>query len=175
MPRVVVVLPLEPLREGDRFRVEDWPLHITVVPPFSLETSSVEVASVVGAVAQHHPPLTVFAGDERLFGRNNTIPVNLVDTTPDLTRLHRALIDALRPLATTPEERAFTSPEFVAHVTVKGHRRVHAGDRLELTQIALVDMAARAEPGGRSVLATAELSGERLNSGGSMGSGSATL
>jgi 2'-5' RNA ligase len=166
MPRVVVVVPLEPLREGDRFRVEDWPLHITVVPPFSTEASSAEMATIIAYVAHNHPPLTVVAGGERLFGRHNTIPVNLVDGNPDLTSLHQALVDALRPVAVTQAERAFTSQEFVAHVTVKGHRRVNAGDRLELTQLALVDMAARAEPGGRSVLSTAELAGNRTRLGG---------
>jgi 2'-5' RNA ligase len=166
MPRVVVVVPLEPLRVGERFRVENWPLHITVVPPFATEANFAELANVIADVAGQHPSLTVFAGDERLFGRKNTIPVNLIDDNPDLTRLHHALVDALRPLAATPEERAFTSLDFVAHVTVKRDRRVHAGDRLELAQVALVDMAARAEAGGRAVLATANLSDDGVRGGG---------
>jgi len=159
MPRVVVVVPLSPLRDGDRFRVEDWPLHVTVVPPFSTEASDDEIAGVIEGVTAEHPPFTARAGDERLFGRDNTIPVNLVDEHPDLTRLHRALVAALRPLATDPTERAFTAPVFVPHVTVKGDRRAIAGEQLDLRQVALVDMAARADPRGRSVLATAMLGG----------------
>ena len=159
MPRVVVVVPLSPLDTGDRFRVENWPLHITVVPPFSTEASSDDIAAVIEGVTTEHPPLTARAGDERLFGRDNTIPVNLVDEHPDLTRLHNELVSALRPLASDPAERAFTAPIFVPHVTVKGDRRTTAGEQLDLRQVALVDMAARADPRGRSVLATSTLRG----------------
>ncbi|WP_166787669.1 MULTISPECIES: hypothetical protein [Cryobacterium] len=54
---------------------------------------------------------------------------------------------------------AFTGPQFRAHVAVKSQGRVHAGDELRLTQIALVDMAPRAASSGRTVLATHELRG----------------
>jgi 2'-5' RNA ligase len=159
MSRVVVVVPLSPLRDGDRFRVEDWPLHITVVPPFATEASTGELAAAIAAVTAEHPPLTTHAGEERLFGRHNTVPVNLVDQHPDLTRLHVSLVAALRPLATNPDERALTSSEFVPHVTIKRNRRASAGEPLELRQVALVDMVARADPQGRSVLATSMLLG----------------
>lgn len=63
----------------------------------------------------------------------------------------------MRPLATAPEEPAFTGPEFRPHVTTKRHGGVTAGERLTPTQVALVDMAPRSAPGGRSVLATVPL------------------
>lgn len=157
MSRVVIVVPLRPLTTGDSFRVPDWPLHLTVVPPFYTHASTETLAAVIDNVAARHPPLAVFAGEERLFGRNHTIPVNLVDDHPGLTELHRDLVAAVRPLAADPDERLFTATEFSPHVTVKNGRRVTAGDVLTLAQVALVDMAARADPSGRSVLSTSPL------------------
>jgi 2'-5' RNA ligase len=157
MSRVVIVVPLRPLTTGDSFLVPDWPLHLTVVPPFSTSASTETLATVIENVAARHPPLAVIAGEERLFGRNHTIPVNLVNDHPGLTELHRDLVAAVRPFAADPDERLFTATKFSPHVTVKNGRRVTAGNVLTLAQVALVDMAARADPSGRSVLSTSPL------------------
>lgn len=154
MSRLVVVLPLAPLQAGDTFAVRDWPLHITVLAPFRTDAEPAEIADALAAVASGKAALTAIAGGNEMFGRRENIPVTVLVENPALTRLHGALVEAIRPLGASPDERAFTGPGFRAHVTVKGEARVHEGDELALTQIALVDMAPRAVPGGRAVLAT---------------------
>lgn len=155
--RVVVVAPLARLASGDAFAVADWPLHITVLPPFETAFSADEVAAAIAEVASTHPALTAWAGADALFGRKHNIPVTLICEHPGLTQLHRRLVDALRPFAARPEEPAFTGPGFRAHITVKGASRVGEGDEIRLTQLALVDMAPRADAAGRAVLATVAL------------------
>lgn len=157
MPNLVVVLPLEPLQVGESFAVKSWPLHITVLPPFTTDVASSEVADVIAAATSGQTALTAIAGHDEMFGRRRDVPVTVIEENAALTRLHRALVDAVGPLAATPDERAFTGKGFRPHVTIKGHRRVHEGDALALTQIALVDMAPRSAPGGRVVLATMPL------------------
>ena len=154
MSRLVIVLPLSPLKTGDTFEVRDWPLHITVLAPFLTEAAPGEIAAALAVVAAGQAALTAVAGGDEMFGRRENIPVTVVVDNPALTRLHGALVDAIRPFGASPDEPAFTGPGFRAHVTVKGAARVHEGDELSLTQIALVDMAPRAVPGGRAVLAT---------------------
>jgi 2'-5' RNA ligase len=154
MSRLVVVLPLTPLRTGDSFPVSDWPLHITVLPPFHTDAAASVIAGVIAATASGRAALTAVAGGDALFGRREDVPVTLVDADPALTGLHRALVDAVRPFASAPDEPAFTGVGFRAHVTVKNGARVREGDRLTLSQIALVDMAPRAAADGRTVLAT---------------------
>lgn len=155
--RVVVVAPLRPLTVGDAFTVADWPLHITVMPPFLTSHTSDQVAAVIAEVAATQPLLTARAGVDALFGRKHDLPVTLVLGHPGLTLLHDRLISALRPLAARADEPAFTGPGFRAHITVKGERRVHEGDELRLSQLALVDMAPRADVAGRVVLGTVPL------------------
>ena len=155
--RLVVVLPLIPLAVGDAFAVAGWPLHITVLAPFHTRQTSEQVAAVIAVVAATQPVLTAWPGTEAMFGRGHDIPVTLVCEHPGLTRLHDRLLETLRPLAARPEEPAFTGSKFRAHVTVKGALRARAGAEFILTQIALVDMAPRADAAGRAVLATVPL------------------
>ncbi|TFB73218.1 hypothetical protein E3O06_08270 [Cryobacterium glaciale] len=157
MPRVVVVLPLTPLQTGDRFAVEHWPLHITVLAPFETDAAPAEIVHVTAVALAGVLAFTVVAGPDELFGRHHDIPVTLIDDDAVLTRLHDRLVEALRSLATSSNEAAFAGSNFRAHVTVKSQGRVNTGDELRLSQIALVDMAPRAATSGRTVLATLDL------------------
>jgi 2'-5' RNA ligase len=157
MSRFVVVLPLSSLRTGESFAVTHWPLHVTVLAPFSTDAAVSEIADVIARTVAHQPALTAVAGPVEMFGRRQNVPVTVLMENPSVTRLHRSLVDALRHFAVGPHERAFTGREFRAHVTIKHHARIREGDELTLTQVALVDMAPRSYPGGRTVLATLPL------------------
>lgn len=157
MPRLVVVIPLTPLQTGERFVVKRWPLHVTVLAPFTTDAAPAEIKRVTAAALAEFEEITVVAGHDELFGRHHDIPVTVMVDNAALTRLHDRLVEALRPLAANQNEPAFDGPDFRAHVTVKEHRRVQSGDELRLSQIALVDMAPRASPDGRTVLATITL------------------
>lgn len=156
MPRVVVVIPLEPLRAGTRFAVREWPLHITVVTPFSTHASLDDVARLIAETSAAVASFEVTAGEGALFGRRHDIPVTLVEHDARLTDLHEALVGALTPLV-SPGGRTLQQSLYRPHVTSKGDRFATEGDVLMLAQLALVDMAPRSSPGGREVLATIEL------------------
>lgn len=157
MPRLVIVLPLSPLNTGDSFSVARWPLHVTVLPPFLTAATPDEIARAMTGVALEQQAITAVAGQDAMFGRRHDVPVTLVTENERLNALHAALVAAVRPFAADPEEPAFTGPGFRPHVTMKNDRRVDENDQLSLAQVALVDMAARAAPSGRMVLATASL------------------
>ncbi|MEB0002760.1 2'-5' RNA ligase family protein [Cryobacterium sp. 10S3] len=157
MPRLVVVLPLTPLAVGATFLVRDWPLHVTVLAPFLTDAAPGAIREALAASASAVPALSVVAGGAERFERRHDIPVTVLEPDPGLTALHDLVVAAVRPFATAPGEAAFTGTEFRAHVTDKHHARVNTGDILELGQIALVDMAPRADPAGRAVLATIPL------------------
>lgn len=161
MPRLVVVLPLSPLGVGDSFAMQDWPLHITVVPPFLTNAFPEKITAAIASATSGQPALTVIAGEDRMFGRREDVPVTVVADNDALHHLHRTLLDAVRPFAASPEESTFTGQGFRPHVTIKSHRRAYEGDELILTQLALVDMAPRSAESGRSVLSTIEMPSEK--------------
>lgn len=156
MSRLVVVLPLSPLREGDQFAVSEWPLHITALPPFLTDATGWDIGAAIRSAASAHSAFTVVAARDELFGRRHDIPVTVMADNEQLTALHRALWMAVRPFAAAPEEPAFTGAGFRPHVTMKAHGRVHEGDEFTLSQLAVVDMAPRSSA-GRTVLATVTL------------------
>ncbi len=137
--------------------MRDWPLHITVLPPFHTDAPASDIAEAIAAATSGQRALTVTAGHDELFGRREDVPVTVIVEDETLARLHHTLVAAVRPFAASPDERAFTESGFRAHVTVKRHRRVNEGDVLALTQIALVDMAPQPPSRGRTVLATLPL------------------
>jgi len=157
MSRLVVVLPLQPLQAGESFAVADWPLHITVLAPFLTDAAPADITAAIASAVSGQGALTAAAGRDELFGRRRDVPVALIVDDGALARLHRTLVDVVRPFAAAPDEPAFTGPDFRAHVTVKRNARVHQGDDLSLSQIALVDMAPRTGPSGRTVLSTISL------------------
>ena len=156
MTRLVVVLPLSPLAEGDSFAVSHWPLHITILPPFRTDAAGSEVGEAIRSAASGQSPLTVVADHDELFGRRHDVPVTVMAVNEQLTAMHHALRDAVRPFAAAPDEPAFTGARFRPHITMKAHGRVRQGDQFTLTQIAVVDMAPRSSA-GRTVLATIDL------------------
>ncbi|GAB3123555.1 2'-5' RNA ligase family protein [Glaciibacter psychrotolerans] len=157
--RLVIVLPLAPLQVGDSFAVHSWPLHITVLAPFRTDAAAVEIQRALASVAATQPAITIVAAREELFGRRHDVPVTVVAPNQQLVGLRTALVRAVQPLASLPEESAFTAPGFRPHITHKRAARAQPGDEFTLTQLAIVDMAARADPTGRTVLATLPLGG----------------
>ncbi len=157
--RLVVVLPLTPLTVGDSFAVHSWPLHVTVVPPFSTEAEPSVIAHALELVCAEHAAIQATAGNDTLFGRRENVAVTLIHESAALTRLHHRLVAAMLPLAAASASArpAVNEPGFRAHVTIKGTSRVYTGDVLTLGQVALVDMAPRAHASGRRVLATVSL------------------
>lgn len=158
MSRLVIVLPLSPLQVGDRFPVQEWPLHVTVLPPFTTDATGTEIGDAIRSVASEHSAVRMVAAGDELFGRRHDIPVTVVAENELLTTLHHELRAAVRPFAAQPDEPAFTGAGFRPHVTVKLPARVHEGDTFTLAQLAVVDMAPRASA-GRAVLATIDLPG----------------
>ncbi|MBF0673039.1 MAG: 2'-5' RNA ligase family protein [Salinibacterium sp.] len=150
MQRVVLVLPVEPLSVDDSFRVDRWPLHITVVPPFTARVSLAEIVRLVHSVAHDEKPFTVTVGDEALFGRDHDVPVNLIVHEERLFGLQHKLTDALVEAGPGVPRHPF-SP----HITMKDHARAYAGDSHLIDRLAVVDMAPRSDPKGRRVLAIA--------------------
>ena len=158
--RFAVVLPLDPMAVGERYAVRDWPLHVTVAPVFRTTASTPLLAHVLGDAARGHAPLACVAGGEELFGARHDTPVALVEPHPGLEALHTWL--SRRLAAELARRFAYENPQFTGtgfrpHVTATSRGRALPGQRLDLAQLALVDMAPGPGPGRPEVVAVAAL------------------
>ena len=140
MPRLVVVLPLLPLRVGDGFPLRTWPLHVTVAPTFVTDADPTAVAAAIAPVIAQAPTMSVTAGGEEGFGPSGRVPVTVLVPLPELSALHLLLVEALRAVAPTYDDPQYTGAGYRAHVTVAGDARIRPGEVALLEQAALVDM-----------------------------------
>ena len=159
MSLFVVVLPLYPLEEDDSFSVSDWPLHVTVVPTFSIDLSATDVAAEMATEFASHETVTVTAGEDELFGPLANMLVTVIDDSPALQSLHLSLTASLKALGATFESPEFVANGYRAHVTATQHCRLTAGDELLLEQLALVDIQPDPSTDRRRVTATFPLRG----------------
>jgi hypothetical protein len=157
MPRLVVVLPLAPLEDGDGFPLNAWPLHVTIAPTFEIGVSTDRVAEVIRPVVARSAELRLTAGPDEGFGRALDIPVTVVVPTPELLLLHRELMDRLTRTGAIFDDPDFTGDGYRAHVTKTRAAGVNPGDTMTATQATLVDMKPHGEDRLRRVVWAAAL------------------
>lgn len=159
MRNLVVVAFLEPVTEGLEFLRGDWPLHITlvrfdVVPGREAATGpgpgpgtvpgdplAERIAALLAGPVTAALGSPVAVGGEAGFGRNQSVPVSLIEPSAALTALHGALV---RIVAEQPGR--IPTPDYILdgyrpHVSHVRGKRPSPGDVLVLDRIALVDMA----------------------------------
>ncbi|MDR7189540.1 2'-5' RNA ligase [Microbacterium sp. BE35] len=90
----VVVALFRPVGAGTSFDRREWPAHVTLVSNFSVTEHGDRLARTVSEVCADHGPLSVRFAAHAMFGRDKTVPVQLVDSA-DLHEMHERLADLL--------------------------------------------------------------------------------
>jgi 2'-5' RNA ligase len=159
MPRLVVVLPLAPLEDGDGFPLSAWPLHVTVAPTFEITESIETVVEAIRPAVARSTELPLVAGGNEGFGRALDIPVTIVVPTPELLLLHRELVECLTLLGAAFDDPDFIGDGYRAHITKTRTACMYPGESMTATQAALVDMRPMGDARLRQVVWTAPLGG----------------
>jgi 2'-5' RNA ligase len=138
--RLVVVLPLLPLRHGDAFTLATWPLHLTLVPTFVVDLDLDAVVAVIQPALARQSALLVTVGGDEGFGRAQRIPVSLIEDSSELIPLHHVLLDGLTAAGAAFDDPDFTGGGYRPHITMTRTARAHPGELLRLGQATVVDM-----------------------------------
>jgi hypothetical protein len=134
----------------EEFPAADWPLHVTVVPPFDTELDAAAVAALIPNV----PPIPLVAGGRERFGSRQTVPVTVLHDSEALLSLHTAMVDALEAAGATLRDQRHLRAGFRAHATDQRTGRLHPGEHILLTELCVV---ARAPHSTRRVAARVPL------------------
>lgn len=138
VPPLVIIAPIEPLAVGDRHAVERFPLHATVVPPFTCLSGRRAVEEAVASVAAITQPVPTAVGASARFGRNRDVPVALIE--PELlAELHARLVVELESLGWSPVDPDFNGAGYRPHVTATREAALAVGAVLILDHLAVVD------------------------------------
>ena len=156
MPRLVIVLPLQPLATGSGFSLRAWPLHLTVAPTFEIASLETVVAAIRPLLAAQ-PAISVRAGHSKGFGRAMNRPAAVVEASADLQLLHESLCTSLHEAGAAFDHPDFIGAGYRPHVTRTRTASVQDGDVLQLRQTAIVDMAPHGDGRLRRVVWTAAL------------------
>ena len=165
MRNLIFVAFVEPVAEGQVFPRTDWPLHITLARfdvKFDAGTQDgADVAERIAGLAEDAATAALGAGltvgKDAAFGRNGSVPVNLVQPHPALQELHERLVQVVADAGgriLTPHHTLTGYRPHVSHqaTTASGEKRLHPGDAVVLDRVALVDMAPDGDHTVRRVL-----------------------
>jgi len=160
MRNLIFVAFVEPVAEGQVFPRTDWPLHITLVRFDAGSQDSADVAERIAGLADAAATTALGAGltvgKDAGFGRNGSVPVNLVQPHPALQELHEQLVQVVADAGgriLTPHHTLTGYRPHVSHQAATNQastnptsavteaKRLHPGDAVVLDRIALVDMA----------------------------------
>jgi hypothetical protein len=150
---LIFVAFVEPVADGLVFPRSEWPLHITLVR-FDVGTDVLtdRMAALAAPLAAAALGAGLTVGEDAGFGRNGSVPVNLIQPQPDLQALHEQLVNAVDSVGGKVLTPAHTMSGYRPHVSHHGDKRLNPGDTLVLDRIALVDMAPDGDRTVRRVL-----------------------
>lgn len=136
----VVVALFEPLAVATTFSRRAWPAHITLASNFTVDASAADVVRTVTAACTGRDPLiTRFEGDA-MFGRDHTVPVQLVQPEP-FREFHEALADRLERLpGFAPHDPDYWRTGYRPHMTHVPESAVAAGEVAVLPHLALAGL-----------------------------------
>jgi 2'-5' RNA ligase len=133
MADFVIAVILDDFKIGDRFTM--WPLHITILPPFSapsLET----VAQTIKPIVKYTEPIHIQIGEFAKFGRDRT--AQKIFPSSELQRLHEKILAAGEQAGWKIAGR-YTGSYFTPHITTKAGRSYDKAD-FDITEIVIVGL-----------------------------------
>jgi len=136
--KYIVVSFLEPLENGFNFSCKEWPLHITLLPNFTIKGSLNELINKLGELASIVSAFDVEVGNNERFGPNGEVLVSLIKPNENILSLHNVLVDVAKLYV-------FDTPQYIGdgyrpHATVQLNNKLIRGQIKNINSITLVDM-----------------------------------
>lgn len=120
---------------GQEFQSGELPPHMTYFPP--VETSFDPIlAPILRRLINPMPPFRAVVGEDDMFGEARTIPVKLIEPSPQVMAVHRALVATLQYL---PHSTQYRQP-FRPHITVDTKTPpFQRGEEIEMGGLSIVE------------------------------------
>lgn len=140
-----------------RFNSSEWPLHMTLVPPFIYDSRMDTLVLSLQEYAQVSLRFKVTVTARDLFGYDKNIPVSLISPINELRELHQGLISMLESLGARYKPNLFSADSYNFHVTDQGDQKVLPGATVPISSFSLIDRRVDHQPGQKEVIQTFQL------------------
>jgi 2'-5' RNA ligase len=144
--RYLVVYFFDRQSDGFGFQAKYWPLHMTIIPPFSIGLPPDLLGGLIKEILDGQRRIRSSVEGVGLFGPRQTVPVKIVEKTPGLQNLHDRLVGLLAPYEPVYKSDLHIGQGFKPHITDKGHTQAVVGQSLRVDSASLVEVL---QPGSR--------------------------
>jgi hypothetical protein len=142
------------VEDGYEYSSDNWPLHSTIIDTFAINWSVDEVAVRLTEAMRGCVPACSEAGDDTYFGEEGKVQVVLLDRTDSLMKLHLDVLNSLQQGGLVLNDPQFAYDRFLPHATVQKNARLTKGDKVQFTDLSIVDMFPGSDPYTRRILRT---------------------
>lgn len=138
--KYTIVQFLEPIQLQQTFSMEEWPLHITLADVFAIKLDETLIAELASHLSSRECVTTESMQEAQLGDQNNSTKVTLIKNTPELQSLHDELIDFLQAHDAVFNSPQFTRDGFLPHSTHQRHAHLETRNKINISELSLVDM-----------------------------------
>ena len=149
---LVIVSTIEPIDEGVTFKSSDWPLHLTIVPVFTIKVDLNAFINDLTSIASQFKPILISADEEAMFGPNHDRRVTLVHKSLELQKFHDAIINLLKKHNATFNKSNYILSGYRPHITAQHNSYFDNEQRCKLSHINLVDRCPDGDAGKRRII-----------------------
>jgi 2'-5' RNA ligase len=153
--KYTIVSLLEPQPVEYEFSSKNWPLHVTLAATFSVGTELFSFLNNVTLIARQYTPIKTHITETALFGKDNDMPVTLVENTAILQQLHEELVAAILTAKGAFNEPAYTLQGYKPHITQTD--KVLPDTTITINNITVIDMFPNENPHSRKILLQIQL------------------
>ncbi len=134
-----------------------WPLHVTLLPNFTIIQPLKKLINELESYSQQAEPFEIMADGEALFGPGRDIRVSLIRPSESIRIVHKNLLNITVALGGEYDEPRYIGQGFRPHATIQAEYRVTEGQPILLNSFTLVDMYPNEDIERRKILKTFEL------------------
>lgn len=142
MLEIAVLAPLTKMERRDEFEFASVPLHVTVLPNWTISLDVGQAGVIMQRIAETFATFDVRTAAIDWFGPQDDIEVATLEPSAQLTRLHQLLVDGVahHGTAVNPE---YNDGGYRPHSTMQSDARLDIGESRTIDRLAVVDCTRR--------------------------------
>jgi len=158
--KYVIAHFFEPQTPSVIFPAQEWPLHVTLLPNFTIKWPLDVLIQKIDELTVATVPFDIKPEGQAAFGPKEDVPVTLIYPGNAIMELHNALMALSDDASFVYDTPQFIGKGFRPHATVQYKNSLQIGQTYHLDNLSLVNMFPNNDINGRVVIDTFLLRGK---------------